>query len=167
MSLTGDIDNLLTPILEDLGFRLWDIKVTKAGKRSVVSVVLDKQDGANLDEISQVSKQIGPILDELASLEDSYHLEVATPGLERSLTKPDHFVWSLGSEITVSYRSQGTVIRKNGKLISVDEKQIQLEDGLNTETIEFERITKAHTLFNFEEAMKKGPISEELQGESA
>jgi ribosome maturation factor RimP len=70
-------------------------------------------------------------------------------------------------QITVSFRSRGTVIRKSGKLVTVDTKNIQIEEDDETITIEIENITKAHTLFNFEEALKKGPISEELQGESA
>ena len=167
MSLTDDINDMLTPVLDELGFRLWDIKVTKAGKRSIVSVTLDKHNGATLEDISQASKEIAPVLDELPSLEDSYHLEVSSPGLERSLLKQDHYVWSLGMQITVSFRSEGTVIRKSGKLVSVDTKNIQIEEDDETITIEIENITKAHTLFNFEEALKKGPISEELQGESA
>jgi ribosome maturation factor RimP len=44
-----------------LGFRLWDIKVTKAGKRSIVSVTLDKHNGATLEDISQASKEIAPV----------------------------------------------------------------------------------------------------------
>ena len=95
MSLTDDINDMLTPVLDELGFRLWDIKVTKAGKRSIVSVTLDKHNGATLEDISQASKEIAPVLDELPSLEDSYHLEVSSPGLERSLLKQDHYVWSL------------------------------------------------------------------------
>jgi len=167
VSLVDNIDDMLTPVLSDLNLRLWDVKVTKAGKRSIVSVTLDKHNGATLEDIASASKQIAPILDDLPALDDAYHLEVATPGLERPLTKPDHFVWSLGMDITVSYRNDGTVVRKNGKLVTVDDSQIQIEDADGFESIKIEDITKAHTLFNFEEAMKKGPINEELQGESA
>ena len=123
MSLTGDIDDMLSPMLTKMDFRLWDIKVTKAGKRSIVSITLDKHNGATLDEIAEISKEIAPILDEIAALENSYHLEVATPGLERPLLNHDHFVWSLGMEITVSFRGNGTVTRASGKLISVDDDE--------------------------------------------
>lgn len=173
MSLATDLTELITPRVEELGFRLWDLKVTKAGRRSVVTIQIDKAGGATLDEIADLSKLIAPILDDHEALEDAYHLEVSSPGLERNLVNNDHFEWSLGMNITVSFRSEGTVIRKNGKLISNTAEKIVLEEDGQPIEIEKNEITKAHTLFDFEEAMKKGTakdkidLQEELQGDVA
>ena len=174
MSLTNDLTDMLTPVIENAGFRLWDLKVTKAGKRSIVSITLDKHNGATVDDIAEMSKLVAPLLDDHASLDDAYHLEVATPGLERSLTRPEHFQWSLGMNITVSHRADGSLVRNHGKLTTVSDSDIGIENAENeTITIPIESITKAHTLFDFEEAMKKGSIEsqtatqDELQGELA
>ena len=174
MSLTNDLVATLTPVIEDAGFRLWDLKVTKAGKRSIVSITLDKYQGATIDDIAEMSKILAPILDENQSLDDAYHLEVATPGLERTLLRPDHYRWSLGMNITVSYRNDGSIVREHGKLVSVSDDEIVIETNSDNQIkILCDSITKAHTLFDFEEAMKKGSMknetqeNEELQGELA
>lgn len=174
MSLTQDLTDMISPIIEKEGFRLWDLKVTKAGKRSIVSIALDKQGGATVDDIAEMSKLIAPVLDDNNSLDDSYHLEVTTPGLERSLSRAEHFQWSLGMSITVSHREDGSVVRNHGKLVVVGGNEISIEDqDGKTIVIPTDVITKAHTLFDFDEALKKGSIQsqmevqEELEGEPA
>lgn len=162
MSLSQGLTDMINPVVQKAGFRLWELKVTKAGKRSVVTITLDKAGGATLDEIAEMSKLIAPVLDENPSLEDAYHLEVASPGLERPLVTPEHFSWSLGMDITVSHRVDGSLVRSRGKLTMVSDKDITVETGDEENSvvvIEFADITKAHTLFDFDNAMKNGPIT--------
>lgn len=157
MSLVDELTDMVTPILAPHQYRLWNLKVTKTGRRSIVSVVLDKDGGATLDGIADMSKEMAPLLDEHPSLGE-YHLEVASPGLERSLTAKDHYQWSLGLEVAVSYRADGSITRSVGTLTKVtDEGIVVTNEGEHV--ITFEAITNAHTLFNFEEAMKKGAAS--------
>lgn len=154
MSLNTELIDLLASPISDLGFRLWDVKVTKAGKRQVVSVTLDKDSGANLDEIASASKAIAPLLDDLKALEDGYHLEVSSPGLERSLSRPEHFKWSIGHEVAISHRVDGSLERTRGKLVRADDEGVVVENESEI-AIPIDAITKAHTLFDFEAAMKK------------
>ncbi len=172
MSISDGLTDMIAPVLENAGFRLWELKVTKAGKRSIVSVTLDKEGGVTVDDIAEMSKLIAPILDESDSLDDAYHLEVASPGLERPLITPEHFQWSLGMDITVSHRVDGSLVRSRGKLISVSDNDIEIETEESTPTISLSDITKAHTLFDFDKALKNGPAlrtteenTEELEGE--
>lgn len=158
MSIVDRLTDKVTPVVIQEGYFLWELKVTKAGKRSLVSIVLDKKGGASLDELAGMSREIAHILDDDPSLEEAYHLEVSSPGLERNLTTVEHYKWSVDLDVTVTYRVEGTIERSRGKLISVDDTNIvvQSEDiELGKISIPIETITKAHTLFDFEEAMKK------------
>lgn len=173
MALADRLTELVAPVIEEEKFRLWDIKVTKAGKRSIVTVLIDKDGGADADELAHISKTIAPILDEDPSLEASYHLEIATPGLERSLTKPEHYTWSIGMDVTVAYRIDGSINRIKGNLIGFENDMVTIKNESDEEKldIELDTITKAHTLFDFQSAMKKAEEmkDDELipQGETA
>ncbi len=170
MSVVKDITDKISPVVDKNGYRLWDVKLTKAGKRSIVSVTIDKEGGPTLDGIADLSKAIAPILDEMPTLENAYHLEVASPGLERSLITPEHFQWSKNLDVAISHRSDGSLTRTRGKLIEVSPSvvKVQTEDG--DVVIELETITKAHTIFDFKKAMKQNPNKSDQeideQGES-
>jgi ribosome maturation factor RimP len=149
MSVAQNLTDIITPVVEQDGFILWDLNVTRAGKRSVVSVTIDKQGGATLDEIAEVSKDIAPLLDESTHLDDAYHLEVASPGLERSLSRPDHYQWSIGSTISVSYRTEKGLERLRGKLTNASNDTITIETENESQTIDLSSITKAHIVFDY------------------
>lgn len=174
MSLTDDLTDMIQPIVHEQNYRLWDLKLTKAGKRTVVTITLDKDGGATLDEIADISKLIAPLLDEHPTLDDAYHLEVASPGLERALTKPNHYEWSVDMDVAVSHRVDGTLTRTRGTLRAVDGSNISIETETETISIPIDSITKAHTLFDYEAAMKRSkeveaqaPADFATQGETA
>jgi ribosome maturation factor RimP len=174
MSLTDDLTDMIRPVVLEQNYRLWDLKLTKAGKRTVVTITLDKDGGATLDEIADISKLVAPLLDEHPTLDDAYHLEVASPGLERALTKPEHYEWSIDMNVAVSHRVDGTLTRTRGKLVSVETDTISVETDNDTVSIPLDSITKAHTLFDYEAAMKRSkevedqaPADFATQGETA
>ena len=63
--------------------------------------VIDSNAGITLDDCERVSRAIDPILDEADPIENSYKVEVTSPGVERPLTRPDHFEACIGDEIEV------------------------------------------------------------------
>ena len=104
MSRADELTDMIAPLIESFEYRLWNLTITKAQKRSIVTVTLDKDGGANLDEMAGISKEIASLIDEHPSFENEYHLEVESPGLERSLTNIEHFKWSINMEVSVSFR---------------------------------------------------------------
>jgi ribosome maturation factor RimP len=176
MSRVDELSDMITPLIAKSNYRLWDLGITKAAKRSIVTVTLDKDGGANLDEMAEISKEIALVIDEHPSFDSEYHLEVESPGLERSLTRPEHYQWSKDMLITVSYRDGDALSRSRGILTNVNEdeivikevpqnikrgsrKQIEVVVDQDEEpkftNIAIETITKAHTVFDFEQAMKR------------
>ena len=87
--------------IESLGLELWDVRYIKEGASWYLRVYIDKEGGVDINDCTDVSRLIDPILDEYDIIGTSYYFEVCSPGLERELTRPEHFVRMLGREVRV------------------------------------------------------------------
>jgi ribosome maturation factor RimP len=88
---------LLEPVASALGMDLEGIRVTSAGRRRVLRVVLDADGGVSLDDIALVSRDLSTALDDSAVMGDQpYTLEVSSPGVDRPLTERRHWRRAIG-----------------------------------------------------------------------
>ncbi|MEU4762875.1 ribosome maturation factor RimP [Actinosynnema sp. NPDC023794] len=92
----GELAAQLTPVVreavEAIGFDLELLDVNQAGRRRLVKVVVDGDDGIGLDEVAQASRAVSAALDANEHLiAGPYTLEVTSPGADRPLTKPRHW----------------------------------------------------------------------------
>ena len=86
------IKELLEPVVESAGYDLEDVTVTPAGKRSLLRVVVDADDGVSLDDVATVSRTVSAALDTSDVMGSGpYVLEVTSPGVDRPLTEPRHW----------------------------------------------------------------------------
>ena len=87
------VEALVRPVVEGMGLRLWDVVFEKEGPDWYLRVLIDKTDGTTMDTdtCADVSHALDPILDEADPIEQSYYLEVGSPGLGRKLTRPEHY----------------------------------------------------------------------------
>ena len=101
-STREQIENILKPILTSLSLFLWDLEFKKDGPRWLLRVYIDREgSGVTLEDCEAVSKDLGTILDVEDIIPHTYTLEVSSPGLERSLTKPEHYRKSIGSLVKI------------------------------------------------------------------
>jgi ribosome maturation factor RimP len=92
MGKKEDISAAITPALEALGFYLEDVTITSAGRRSMLTVIVDGDTHLSLDQVTSATKAIGEIVESVQSLgETPFTLEVTSPGLDRPLTKVRHW----------------------------------------------------------------------------
>ena len=92
MGKKEDISAAITPALEALGFYLEDVAITSAGRRSMLTVIVDGDTHLSLDQVTSATKAIGEIVESIQSLgETPFTLEVTSPGLDRPLTKVRHW----------------------------------------------------------------------------
>ena len=92
MSLVQSITDAITPVVEKAGYFLEDVHVASPGNRRVVTVVVDGIGALNLDEVTNISKELSAILDVAEFLGDTaFTLEVSSPGVDRPLTLPRHW----------------------------------------------------------------------------
>ena len=97
----GAVQGLAEKIAAELGLRIWDVTFTKEGASYYLRIFIDKDGGVGIDDCEAFSRAIDEPLDALDPIEQSYCLEVWSPGVERSLTKPAHFEACLGQRVQV------------------------------------------------------------------
>jgi ribosome maturation factor RimP len=132
--MSARIRQLLDPILESLGLSFWNLELQKHGPQWLLRIYIDREDsGATLDDCEAVSRDLSTILDVEDIIPHAYTLEVSSPGLDRALTRPEHFVRFSGSAIKVKTYQQieGQKVF-HGKLLELvgDIVRIELETGM-------------------------------------
>ena len=130
--MTGDeLKKLLEPTIEGLGYELTDLEVRLGGKGGLVRLTIDKSDGIDLEDCEKVSHAVSALLDVEDPVAGNYSLEVSSPGLDRKLTKAEHFQRFEGETLKVSMRFPIEGRRRfRGTLVSSNEENIVVEvDG--------------------------------------
>ena len=149
--IEDQVQNLLEPIIVELGYELYDVIYAKEGKDYYLRIYIDQEDGIGIEDCEKVNEAINDILDEKDLIPDSYFLEVSSPGLERLLRKEKHFLKNLGKEVTIKlYRPVNKKREFTGILKSFENNKIALE--VEKEILEFELkdTVSVNTVFNFE-----------------
>ena len=93
------VEALVRPVVEGMGLRLWDVVFEKEGPDWYLRVLIDKDGTMDTDTCAEVSHALDPILDEADPIDQSYYLEVGSPGLGRKLTRPEHYEQLKGQKI--------------------------------------------------------------------
>lgn len=122
---------ILLPIVEEYGFELVDVEYVKEGGTWYLRAYIDKPGGITVNDCEAVSRRLSDILDEQDYIEDSYVMEISSPGLGKPLKKEKDFKRNLGGEVEVrTYRMIDKRKEFTGILKAYDNGTvtIQLED---------------------------------------
>ncbi|MCZ2859908.1 ribosome maturation factor RimP [Blastococcus sp. VKM Ac-2987] len=116
------------PVVTSAGYDLEELVVTPAGRRSVVRVVVDRDQGVTLDDIAEVSRAVSEVLD---SNDDGmgrtpYVLEVTSPGVDRPLTEHRHWRRNTGRLVAVAVGPAGAAEQLTGRITEVDDSGVLL-----------------------------------------
>ncbi|MBQ3507862.1 MAG: ribosome maturation factor RimP [Clostridia bacterium] len=95
------VREIITPTADELGYYLWDVEYVKEGADFILRVTIDNDEGITIDDCEAMSRAIDPILDQHDPIPDQYLLEVSSPGIERELTRDDHFDFCVGEKVEV------------------------------------------------------------------
>lgn len=122
---------MLEPVVEGLGYELTDLEVKVGGRDSVLRLFIDRPEGVGLSDCETVSRQVSATLDVEDPLPGHYALEVSSPGLDRRLTKFEHFQRFTGQTVRVKLRFPLDGRRNyRGALKSATREDIEVEvDG--------------------------------------
>ena len=148
MGKKEEIIAAITPALEALGFYLEDVTITSAGRRSMLTVIVDGDIHLSLDQVTTATKGISEIVENIQSLgQTSFTLEVTSPGLDRPLTKPRHWRKNLDRLVKVILQDgrelKGRVKDVSESDATIDEQVINLADIKRaTLEIEFKQVGK-------------------------
>ncbi|MHB1615320.1 MAG: ribosome maturation factor RimP [Actinomycetes bacterium] len=138
---------LLEPVVAEAGLELEDVVILPAGRRRVVQVLVDRDGGADLDEIAQVSATVSAWLDTQDVLPlEAYVLEVSTPGVDRPLTTPRQWARARRRMVEVGVTGMGTV---RGRVLATDESRVTLRVGDDVLDIDRARLGPGHVQVEF------------------
>ena len=120
--------SLIKETVEAEGVSLWDVKYVKEGASWYLRVILDSEEGISIDDCTNVHHAIDPLLDEADPIRDPYYLEVSSPGLERELSRPEHFEKYRGAAVKLKlYKAINGAKELCGELLSFDGKEIVIK----------------------------------------
>ena len=138
MKVTDQVTQFAQPIVEQFGCSLWDVEYVREGSERFLRLYLDKEGGVDINDCEAVSRAMDPILDEADPISTSYHFEVCSAGLERTLKRPADFERFMGSAITVKlYRPRNGLKEIPCVLEGYDDGKLTVTAG--KETITFEK----------------------------
>lgn len=142
----NDLKLLIEPAVNKIGYELTDLEMKWNGENNLIRLFIDQPEGIGLEDCEAVSQQIGMLMDIEEPIKDDYVLEVSSPGLDRRLTKIDHYLQFLGNEVRVKLTIPQDGRRNyKGNLLSANEDFIEVKvDGevhkISIETIDFTRL---------------------------
>ena len=148
MGKKEDISAAITPALEALGFYLEDVTITSAGRRSMLTVIVDGDTHLSLDQVTSATKAIGEIVESIQSLgETPFTLEVTSPGLDRPLTKVRHWQKNINRLVKVVLQDgseiKGIITEVNEANSVVGEIKVNYSDIKRaTLEVEFKPVSK-------------------------
>ena len=91
------------PIADELGLSIWDVVFEKEGSLHYLRVYIDSPDGISMDDCENLSRPLSKALDEKDPIDESYILEVGSPGLGRTLRRPEHFEEFIDCPVRIRY----------------------------------------------------------------
>lgn len=127
------VRQLAQPLAADLGLSLWDVQYVKEGADWFLRIFIDKEGGVGIDDCVDMTHAINPVLDREDPIPQEYTLEVSSPGINRKLSRPEHYTAYLGEPVCVKLIRplENGVRQLEGLLLSVEENgdfEIQLDE---------------------------------------
>lgn len=125
------VEEIIKPFADELGLEIWDVRFAKEGTDWYLRIFIDKEGGISIDDCVDLTHAVTKPLDEADPISQSYILEVSSPGVERELTRDEHFKKYVGSAVMLrAIRPVDGVRDFNGIMTAYEDKKItvKLED---------------------------------------
>lgn len=142
-----DIQQLLEPLITELGYELWGCEYLSQGRHSLLRIYIDKETGINISDCELVSKRVGAILDVSDPIKSNYSLEISSPGIPRPLFFRSHYQRYVGNEVQCKLHKPINNSRKLiGTILSVQEDSVTLKTDEIEHVLQFSQIVKANLI---------------------
>ena len=142
------VERLLCPVVEEMGYRLWDVTFRKVGADPTLTVTIDSDEGISIEDCEKVHRAIDPLLDEADPIDVSYQLEVSSPGIEREIRTDAHIAACMGEEIEAKLYAPHEGKRAYvGILAAYEDGALTLQTAEGNVTLAREAIAHMHTTY--------------------
>ena len=127
--IENNVEELVKPIIEKIGYKLYDVIYEKEGKDYFLRIFIDNEKGISLEDCEKVNNAITEVLDEKDYIKDQYFLEVSSPGVERILRKDWQIKENIGQNVEVKlFKPLNGEKVISGELKNFDEENIIIND---------------------------------------
>lgn len=151
MSKLSDLQALVEPVVQAMGFVLWGVEYLPSGKYSTLRIYIDHEAGIHVDQCADVSRQISAVMDVEDPIAGNYTLEVSSPGMDRPLFTLEQYAAFEGewAEIKLRYAFEG---RRNfkGVLSGIDDGDVVIAVETEEFMLPIESIDKGRVIPNFD-----------------
>ena len=132
----------LEALARECGVQLYDVETVSENGRTIYRISITKAGGVGLDDCERLSRLLSPIFDVEPPLEGEWTLEVSSPGLERKLSKPQHFANSVGELVRLSC-TDGQKL--SGEVLDCEGSVLRLRTDGGEVSVRLDEIKKART----------------------
>ena len=126
------LKEVIKNIVEDNGCELYDIEQAQEGDNKFYRIYITKPGGVTLNDCEKINNLISPIFDIEDPVEGKYFLEVSSPGIERKLTKKEHFEKSIGENVKVTMNDgkkiKGQLKNFDGEVAEIGKEKVKFDD---------------------------------------
>lgn len=149
-SLESKISSAIKPVIEDLGYELYDVIYEKEGKDNYLRIFIDKAEGISLNDCENVNNSITDLLDEKDFIKSAYFLEVSSTGIEKRLRNDEHLEKCKGDKIEIHlYKMQDKQKIIIGVLKDFNDNQIVIDIDNKKTIIERSNISNMKTVYDW------------------
>ena len=143
------LTEMLRPAVEETGKELLGVEFISAGNHSVLRLFIDHENGIDVDDCAEVSRQVGAILDVEDPISSEYSLEVSSPGLDRPLFEKSQFEAVVGETVEAKISMPLNGRRKfKGKLVAVENDSLIVMVDTEEYELVISNVDKAHLVYN-------------------
>jgi len=140
-----EIEQLIKPTIEDMGYILWGCEYLAQGKHSLLRIYIDKDDGIGIEDCQRVSHQVSALLDVDDPISGNYSLEVSSPGIPRPLFNSGQYLRYIGQDVQIKLFKPVAGKRKfAGTIVAADENVLVLAISNEQQEFIFSNIVKAN-----------------------
>jgi len=145
------LEDILRPVVEGLGYELWGIEFRSRGHDSVLRIFIDDaENGITIEDCEKVSRQAGGVMDVEDPIQSEYTLEVSSPGMDRPLFRLEHYREFVGHMVKLRLRMAFEGRRKfQGMIKGVEADEVVIVVDDHEYLLPFDSIEKASIVPTF------------------
>ena len=136
----------ITKIVESCGVSLYDTEIASEFDKKIFRIYITSKEGINLDKCAEISRILSPIFDVEPPLDGEYLFEVSSPGIERKLLKPEHFIASIGEKVKIKLKDKEKFV---GILEGFENNTLRVRVESELKEISLDALDKARTYFEW------------------
>jgi len=148
------LNELLQPLVEDLGYEFVGLEYNSNPKHSVLRIYIDHENGVGIEDCETVSRETAALLDVKDPIRSQYNLEVSSPGLDRPLFTAAHYRQFEGCVAQINLFAPQDGRRKfSGPILGAEENSIRIEQDGTEVTLDLSNVVKARLVPDYEEIL--------------